>query len=53
MSSIGNLKIIKTDIFLRVKLMFDAPSSSVVVGVINDQIREFEWRLQTRAEFNV
>lgn len=47
-----DMELVKTDVYLRVRLMFDPPTSSTLVGVINDQIKEYEWRLQTRAEFN-
>lgn len=48
-----NMELVKTDVYKRVRLMFDPPTSSVLVGIINDEIREYEWRLQERAEFNV
>lgn len=48
-----DLELVKTDVFMRVKLMFDPPTSSVLINLYNDQIREYEWRLQTRAEHNI
>ncbi len=32
-------------VYLKVRLLFDPPSSSVLVSAINEQIKEFEWRL--------
>lgn len=32
-------------IFLRVRILFDPPSSSYVLSAYEDQIREYEWRL--------
>jgi hypothetical protein len=45
-----DLEGVKTYIFLKVKLMFDPPSSSFVLESINNQITEFEWRLNSQAE---
>lgn len=47
-----DMELLKTTVFMRVKLMFDPPSSSVLLGHYKDQINEYEWRLQERAEFN-
>jgi len=40
----------KTCIFLKVKLIFDPPSSGFVVDAIERQIKELEWRLNVQAE---
>ena len=45
-----NLESVKTDIYLRVKLMFDPPLSSIVTESINRMISEFEWRIQLAAD---
>lgn len=42
-----NLEAIKTLIYLRVRLLFDPPSNSFVINSMNEQIKEFEWRLYT------
>ena len=39
------LDLVKTDMYLRVRLMFDPPNSSFVLESINKQITEIEWRL--------
>lgn len=41
---------VKTYIYLRVKLIFDPPSSSFVIESINKQIAELEWRLKSQKE---
>lgn len=41
---------VKTYVILRVKLLFDPPSSSFVLEAIKNQIAEFEWRLYIQAE---
>lgn len=39
------LALVKSYIFLKVRLLFDPPQSSFAVESINRQISEFEWRL--------
>ena len=39
------LEFVKTFIYLKVRLAFDPPLSSAVMGAINRQIRELEWRI--------
>lgn len=41
---------VKTFIYLKVKLIFDPPLSSVVTESIKQMIDEFEWRLNCEAE---
>lgn len=41
---------VKTYIYLRVKLIFDPPSSSFVIESMNKQIAELEWRLKSQKE---
>jgi hypothetical protein len=43
----------KTFIFLKVKLLFDPPSSGFVVDAMERQIKELEWRLNVQAEKQV
>lgn len=45
-------ELVKTYVGLKVKLMFDPPASNVLVKLIEDQTREYEWRLNVRAESN-
>lgn len=40
-----NLTMIKTYIYLKVRLLFDPPTSSVLVESINRSIAELEWRI--------
>lgn len=46
-----NYESVKSYMYLKVKLLFDPPASSVVVESMNQMIKEFEWRLYTEAEF--
>lgn len=41
---------VKSYMYLKVKLLFDPPLSSIVVEAMNRQISEFEWRLNVAAE---
>lgn len=45
-----DLNAVKTYVFLRVKLMFDPPSTSFVLDAHTRQISELEWRLNIQAE---
>ena len=46
----SNLEAVKTYMHLKVKLMFDPPSSSTVMEAINRTIAELEWRLNIAAD---
>lgn len=46
----GDLNATKTYIYLKVKLMFDPPSSSFVLSSIDSQIQELEYRLLLQAK---
>ncbi len=41
---------VKTYILLRVRILFDPPTASHLMSAMNEQIREFEWRIQTLRE---
>lgn len=45
-----DLELVKSYVHLKVKLLFDPPSSSVVTESMNRMIAEFEWRLNVAAE---
>lgn len=42
------LNLVKTYIYLKVRVVFDPPSSSFVLSSMNDQMRELEWRLNVQ-----
>ena len=44
------LEAVKTYVYLKVRLVFDPPSSSAVIESINRTISELEWRLNVAAE---
>lgn len=41
---------VKTYIYLKVKLVFDPPLSAAAITATNEQIKEYEWRLNVSAE---
>lgn len=40
----------KTYVYLKVKLVFDPPSSAAVMEAIKESIMEYEWRLNVKAD---
>lgn len=46
----GKIESVKTYIHLRVKLVFDPPTSSAVIESMQRQIDKLEWRLNVAAE---
>lgn len=51
-NEIQNYEAVKTYIHLRVKLVFDPPSSSAVIDAYKEVIAECEWRLRDAAEIH-
>jgi len=45
------LQIVKSYMYLKVKLLFDPPLGSAVIECMNRQIGEFEWRLNAAADY--
>lgn len=44
---------LKSWVFLKVKMMFDPPSTSYLITSMENQIRELEWRLNITAENDI
>lgn len=44
------LELVKTYVYLKVKILFDPPLSSAVMDCINREISQYEWRLRVTAE---
>lgn len=47
-----NLELVKSYIYLKVRLLFDPPLSSSVLAAMERTISEFEWRLNVKADAN-
>lgn len=45
-----NIEMIKTFIYLKVRLMFDPPASSVLIESINNTLKELEFRILLAGE---
>lgn len=45
-----NLNSVKTYVYLRVRLLFDPPTTSYLITALNEQVRELEWRLSVKRE---
>ena len=45
-----NYEAVKTYIYIKVRLMFDPPTSSFVIAALEKQVSELEWRLNVKYE---
>ena len=45
-----NLELIKSYMYLKVRLMFDPPASGTILESYNRQINELEWRINVMAD---
>lgn len=45
LTDVRTLELVKSYVHLKTKLLFDPPSSSSIIDIINKEISEFEWRL--------
>ena len=50
LSDTSNIEAVKTYVYLKVKMIFDPPSSSSVADAMNRSINEYEWRLNINAD---
>jgi len=48
-----NLNAVKSYMYVRVKLLFDPPSTSFAIEAMQKQVTEFEWRLNVYREGRV
>ena len=48
-----DIQMIKSYIYLKVKLVFDPPTSSFVLDAYKNQISEYEWRMNVEVDPNV
>ncbi len=46
----NQLNLVKTYIYLKVRILFDPPGTSYLIDAMNNQIREYEWRLSMLRE---
>jgi hypothetical protein len=50
LGSLTTIEGVKTYVYLKVRLVFDPPSTSFVIDAIKNQIAELEWRLMVEVE---
>ena len=46
----SHLNLVKTYVYLRVRMAFDPPTTSFLIDAANKQIAEYEWRLNVMRE---
>lgn len=44
------MDLIKPYVYMRVRMLFDPPTSSFVLNSLESQMKEYEWRIQTQSE---
>lgn len=49
----NQLNLVKTYVYLKVRMLFDPPSTSYLIDAMNRQIAEYEWRLSANREVEV
>ena len=49
----NQLHLVKTYIYLKVRSLFDPPSTSYLIEATNNQIKEYEWRLNVFREWEL
>ena len=47
----NQLHLVKTYVFLKVRILFDPPATSYLITAATDQIKEYEWRLNVFREY--
>ena len=47
----NQLNLVKTYIFLKTRLLFDPPTTSFLLDAMQNQIKEYEWRLNNFREY--
>lgn len=50
LGSLANVNAVKTYIYLKVRMLFDPPTSSFVLESMNNMAKELEWRLTAQIE---
>ena len=49
-TDVDRLPMIKSYVFIRTRLLFDPPSNSQLASALEDQRKEYEWRLNSAVE---
>lgn len=49
----SQMHLVKTYVYLKVRLLFDPPATSFLISAANEQIKEYEWRLNVFREIEI
>jgi hypothetical protein len=49
----NQLNLVKTYVFLKVRMLFDPPTTSFLIDAMTNQIKEYEWRLNIFREAGI
>jgi hypothetical protein len=49
----NQLHLVKTYVYLKVRSLFDPPSTGFLITAANDQLKEYEWRLNVFREWAI
>ena len=52
-TTISQLHLVKTYVFLKVRILFDPPGTSFLLEAASNQVKEYEWRLNTMREYEL
>ena len=50
LGNVTNLELVKSYIYMKVRSMFDPPTSSILADAMNKNISELEWRINTMVD---
>ncbi len=50
LGTVANANSVKTYVYLRVRILFDPPTTSYLIDALTQQIQEIEWRLNIQRE---
>jgi len=49
----NQLHLVKTYVYLKVRLVFDPPATSYLINAVTEQIKEYEWRINVFREYEL
>lgn len=49
--TIAMIQMLRTYVFLRVRMLFDPPTTSFLLDATQNQLKELEWRISTKWEY--
>lgn len=49
----NQMNLVKTYVYLKVRILFDPPATSYLITAATDQIKEYEWRLNVFREYEL